>query len=65
MKLSPKGTTWKGFAMLLNEVKTKVSDRTIPTRRERAERYDERVSDEVIRRALQAQSASKAAQEEA
>jgi len=41
-----------------------VHDRTIPTRREQLERQEERVSDEVIRLALQT-SATEASREEA
>ncbi len=50
--------------MLLEQKQDHKMDRTIPTRREQLERLEERVSDEVIRLALQT-SATEAAREEA
>jgi hypothetical protein len=51
--------------MLLEQKQDRKMDQTIPMRRQRVERLEAQVNQELIRLALQAPSASEAAQEEA
>ncbi len=51
--------------MLLEQKQDHKLDRSIPNRREQLDREHERVNQELIRRAMRAESASVAAREEA